>query len=109
MIVEFYLKTIERYHAPENPKTHNKIKDIKKKLLLKLHTSHIPDLTEVINIDGAKYEVIKKIRMIDYVVNNEADEEYFIIEVTPYSETVTKKSGTDSWTEYIPLVCDITD
>lgn len=107
MVLEIYLKTIERHDTPHNRDTHRKIKNVKKKLLLKLTTSHLPEITEIINIEGTKYKVIKKIRMIDYVNDGEADSEYFMIEVMPYSEQTLYSSGSDSWYEHIPLVCDM--
>jgi len=109
MILEIYLKTVERYNTPHNRDTNKRIKSVKKKLLLKLTTSYLPELTEIINIESKKYKVIKKIRMIDYVLNKESDAEYFIIEVIPYFEETLYHNGSDSWTEYIPLVCDIED
>lgn len=108
MRVEFYKKTIERYHTPHNREINDTIKSISKELLFKINTSKVPELGEIINIQGTKYIVKNIIRMIDYVFENkEVDSEYFVVEVVGYSGYSVHSHGSDSWGETIPLVCDI--
>lgn len=110
MRVEFYKKNIERHHTPHNREIDDTIKSISKELLFKINTSKVPELGEIINLQGTKYIVKNVIRMIDYVFEDkEVDSEYFIVEVIGYSGYFIHSHGSDSWGENIPLVCDIED
>ena len=53
--------------------------------------------------ENLKYKVVNKIRVLN------EDEEFMLLEVVSYDGMKLYTCGSDTWEEYVPLVCDIDD
>lgn len=102
--VKMYKKVVERYKTPDNQDTNNHIRCITKEFVEQFDTEHIPMVNEVIVVGKNKYIVNRVIRKLNFEYPYG---EVFILEVGLYNTLRVYTSGSDIWTENIPLVVDL--
>lgn len=113
MLVEVYLRNIERYNRPSNSDIDRHIKKVSKELICTFKTSQVPQVGDVIyvnELDG-RYTVVQRVYCIySNLVNRVADldaEGYYMLAVVPFVGQKVYTYGSNSWVEDIRPICDI--
>lgn len=99
MVYRLEIENIKRYNCLNNSDIIRRIESFRIQKIGDFSSNIVPELNEIIVFNGNKYVVDKKIR----VINEEPLEEEIILRVKEYSELKSYCSGSNAWSERIPL------
>lgn len=99
MVYRLEIENIKRYNCLNNSDIIRRIESFRIQKIGDFSSNIVPELNEIIVFNGNKYVVDKKIR----VINEEPLEEEIILRVKEYSELKSYCSGSNTWSERIPL------
>lgn len=105
MKIQVFKKIIERNNCPHRRDLNRRINNVSKEFVGQFKSSSPPEIGEILYFEeeNLKYKVVNKIRVLN------EDEEFMLLEVVSYDGMKLYTCGSDTWEEYVPLVCDIDD
>lgn len=108
MTVYLYQKLAYRYDTPSNRDTDGHLEKLTRRYIggMKCNSSsNLPQVGDIYYVENVPYEIKRRI----FRSSESGRVNILVCEVVRYNENYTCNYGSDSWTEKIPLVTEISD